>query len=241
VELPAGGPLAGDLHVRRDDVHAGHRMAGLGQERGGPAGAAPHVEEGGRRRDLQAVQHLGDGRPLEPALGAPAMAPPERLARLSRHHRRRPARNLGVFVALHLKDRSGRVARFVSRLRLVPVAAAAAFAVVGLPACSSQAAKPSAHVPVGWMGVLATPPVGDPDKRSLTDREVKSMASIGVETLRTPFYWRDAQPDSPSATDFAPYDRIVGTAARSKISVLPTVLGTPRWARRHRNDVASSP
>ena len=124
------------------------------------------------------------------------------------------------------------------RLRLVPLAAAAVFAVAALPACSSEAANKRV-VPFGWMGVLAAPPIGS--QRELTDREVRAMALIGVETLRVPFYWRDAQPNGAQSTTFAPYDRIVGSAARRRIRVLPTVLGTPRWARRRRTNEGSSP
>jgi hypothetical protein len=91
------------------------------------------------------------------------------------------------------------------------------------------------------MGVLAGPPVGNADERGLTDRELGSMANVGVESLRVAFYWREAQPDGPGTTTFAPYDRIVGTAAKRHIELLPTVLGTPRWARRHPSDPASSP
>jgi hypothetical protein len=129
----------------------------------------------------------------------------------------------------------------VHRLRLVPVVAAALFAIVALPACSSQAAKTKRAVPFGWMGVLAASPIGDSNKRAFTDREVRAMALLGVESMRVPFYWRDAQPDGPQSTNFAAFDRMVGTAARRRIRVLPTVLGTPRWARRHRTDEGSAP
>jgi polysaccharide biosynthesis protein PslG len=133
------------------------------------------------------------------------------------------------------------VARLVRRLRLVPVAAAAVFALAGLPACSSQAAKPHRQVPFGWMGVLAGPPIGDPARRDLTDSEVRTMAASGVESLRVALYWREGQPDGPGQTDFAPYDRIVGTAARNRVELLPTVLGVPAWARVRKSNPASSP
>jgi polysaccharide biosynthesis protein PslG len=133
------------------------------------------------------------------------------------------------------------VPRFVQRLRLIPVAAAAVLAMLCLPACSSDAAKPAARVPQGFMGVLAGTPVGDPDQRKLTDREFNTMDSAGVESVRVPVYWRASQPDGPQTTDFTPYDRMVGTAARHHISVLPVVLATPRWARRTPNNLASPP
>jgi hypothetical protein len=133
------------------------------------------------------------------------------------------------------------VPRFVKRLRLIPVAAAVVLAMFCLPACSSGAAKPAGPVPKGFMGVLTGSPIGDADQRELTDREFRTMASTGVESVRVPFYWRDSQPDGPQTTDFTPFDRTVGTAARNHITVLPTVLGAPRWARRNPSDVASPP
>jgi hypothetical protein len=133
------------------------------------------------------------------------------------------------------------VARLVRRLRLVPLATAAALALVWLSACSSHDAEAARLVPTGWMGVLAGPPIGDPDRRSLTDGEVRAMKKSGVESLRVALYWREGQPDGPGKVDFAPYDRIVGTAARNRIELLPTVLGVPAWARRRPSNPASSP
>jgi hypothetical protein len=133
------------------------------------------------------------------------------------------------------------VARPVRRLRLLLVATAAALVLVGLPACSSQAAKSRRQVPVGWMGVLASPPIGDSNQGGLTNREIRAMASSGVESLRVAFYWREGQPTGPGSTDFKPYDRIVGPAARNRVKLLPTVLGVPAWARVRKSNPASSP
>ena len=80
--------------------------------------------------------------------------------------------------------------------------------------------------------------------------EVRAMAASGVTTLRVPFYWWTAQPyrgaaDVPAGerkdfadvegrpTSFAATDPIVAAAARARIALLPTVLGTPSWAARH--------
>jgi polysaccharide biosynthesis protein PslG len=117
----------------------------------------------------------------------------------------------------------------------------AALVLSATAASCSSGAQANRQVPRGFIGVLTGAPIGNPDQRALTNREVNAMASSGVESLRTPFYWRAAQPDSATRTDFTPYDRIVGTAARNGIDLLPTVLGTPRWARRHGNDEGSSP
>jgi polysaccharide biosynthesis protein PslG len=127
-------------------------------------------------------------------------------------------------------------------VRRLPVAAAAAaaLALLLLVACSSSDAA-RRQVPFGFMGVLAGPPIGDEDAPRLTDRETAAMAGAGVESLRVAFYWREAQPDGPEKTSFAATDRIVASAARRQITILPTIVGTPRWARVDPSDEGSSP
>jgi hypothetical protein len=127
-------------------------------------------------------------------------------------------------------------------VRRIPAAAAAAAALSALllAACSSSEAA-RRQAPFGFMGVLAGPPIGDKDAPRLTDREVAAMAGAGVESLRVAFYWREAQPDGPETTNFAHSDRIVAAAARREITILPTVVGTPRWARVDPSEDGSSP
>jgi hypothetical protein len=67
------------------------------------------------------------------------------------------------------------------------------------------------------------------------------MASIGARSMRIAFYWRDAQPNGPSAFDFAETDRIVGAGARAGVRVVPTVLGVPAWARNRPHETGSRP
>ncbi len=122
---------------------------------------------------------------------------------------------------------------------LVALLAAAATSLSS--AVPAEAGAPRARVvPFGFMGVLADAPLGDAGYRR-TDSELRAMASAGVESLRFAFYWRDAQPDGPFAVDFSHSDRIVAAAARARVWVLPTVLGTPRWARLDPSELDSRP
>jgi hypothetical protein len=101
--------------------------------------------------------------------------------------------------------------------------------------------------------------IGDLNSRpELLGSEMRAMARTGVTTARAPFYWNQAQPvrslkDVPSGfrrvfrpvsgrpTTFVHTDRIVGAAARARIALLPTVLGTPSWAGRDSRSTNSPP
>src|SRR6185437_5337271 len=61
-------------------------------------------------------------------------------------------------------------------------------------ACAVGAAPASAarHVPQGWLGVMVDGPMLDP--ATDVDTEFGQMVGDGVESIRTAFYWADAQP-----------------------------------------------
>ena len=126
------------------------------------------------------------------------------------------------------------------RLASILAAALAALLVAVSAPPRADAAQPRRAVPFGFMGVLAGPPLGHRGY-ARTESELRAMAGAGVESLRFAFYWREAQPDGPSAVDFAHTDRIVAAAARARIWILPTVLGTPRWAREDPSEPGSRP
>lgn len=80
------------------------------------------------------------------------------------------------------------------------------------------------------------------------DRELGVMAASGVESVRFPVYWADAQPYADAAeipaadrgrfeavdgvpTSFAATDRLVAAAARHRLAPLPVVVQAPRWDR----------
>src|SRR5205085_2873760 len=68
---------------------------------------------------------------------------------------------------------------------------AALVAVLALALPATALAKRT--VPRGWLGTVATNPAML-NSDEILDREVGKMPSVGVETLRFPVYWNDAQP-----------------------------------------------
>jgi hypothetical protein len=108
--------------------------------------------------------------------------------------------------------------------------------------CLLAAAPASAAprlVPQGWLGVVADGPLTAPGFAA--DGEWDRLAGSGAESVRTAFYWRDAQPSGPADADFASTDAVVLAAARRDLGVLPVVQGTPGWAALHPGDAASPP
>lgn len=97
-------------------------------------------------------------------------------------------------------------------------------------ACAAlvPAAPAAARVPPGWMGVVAseTSLLADP---ALWSSETAVMARSGVGTVRLPLYWYALEP-SRGALDLRLVDQLVAGAARRRLRLLPTVLGTPHWA-----------
>jgi hypothetical protein len=108
-------------------------------------------------------------------------------------------------------------------------------------------AKPK-PVPPGFVGmVLDGPlyPVTQPPLDMAT--QLDSMVATGVETVRATFDWANSQPyrnfsQVPSdvgkytdvsgvPTDFTELDRLVELAAQRRLTILPTVLDSPKWDR----------
>jgi polysaccharide biosynthesis protein PslG len=117
------------------------------------------------------------------------------------------------------------------------VAAALVAAVLVAAAPSGETAK--RHVPKRFFGMAfdgpiryAPPPV--------VRRQFARMASSGVESARTVFSWANSEPRR-GATDLSATDVEVREAAAHGISVLPVVIGAPRWARRYPSRASSPP
>ena len=119
--------------------------------------------------------------------------------------------------------------------RLAAIAFAVAIAVSLFPA--SAAAQRS--VPRGWLGVIADGPLTAPG--AALDGEWDLMASSGVESVRTAFYWPSAQREEGVPPDLTHFDAVVLAAARRNLPVLPIVTGTPRWAGTRPGDETSPP
>jgi hypothetical protein len=93
-------------------------------------------------------------------------------------------------------------------------------------------------VPRGWLGVQADGPLTEPGNPF--DSEWSLMAASGVESVRTAFDWRAAQPSAGGPIDFSATDAVVAAAARRNLPVLPVVHRTPSWAARRPGDGAAS-
>jgi hypothetical protein len=95
---------------------------------------------------------------------------------------------------------------------------------------AAGAAGAAVRAPAGFMGVLAGAPVGDRGWWG-TEAELRAMRAAGVESLRFAFYWSHAQRTRDRPIDWSATDRIVASASRAGLRLLPVVLGTPAWAR----------
>ena len=115
------------------------------------------------------------------------------------------------------------------------------------PAAALAAPAPAAAaIPLGFVGMAPDPGV---IPSSVVNREYGLMAASGVESVRLPFYWSQAQPyatraEVPAAqsrnfvdvagvpTDFRTMDGYVAVTARHHLRLLPIVVTAPRWARQ---------
>lgn len=112
-------------------------------------------------------------------------------------------------------------------------------AVVAVPASAG------ARVPQGFVGIIADYPLLSPHVN--LNRQLSTMVSSGVESLRAVFNWGTMQPypnwsevpvDQQShfsdagglPFDFRAADRIVGAASQHGLTILPVVLFAPHWA-----------
>ena len=123
-------------------------------------------------------------------------------------------------------------------------------------------AAPAAHaadrqVPQGFVGSVADGVMTDEDPARFGN-ELPRMVGAGVESIRTPFPWRDIQPvknrsDIPAElqqhfrdeggtpTDWRLTDSYVEKAARQRLTILPVLIYAPQWAARHKNSDGSAP
>jgi hypothetical protein len=117
-------------------------------------------------------------------------------------------------------------------LRPLTIAALCAAALV----CAAPAA---ARTPAGFFGTVWDDDLGAPD--AAQDAQWGTMASSGVETVRTSFNWAAAQPRQGQPFDLSRSDRMVRLAAAQGLTLLPVVQFAPGWARAYRNRPTSPP
>lgn len=114
------------------------------------------------------------------------------------------------------------------------------------PAKTKKVASKRA-VPQGFVGMNVDGPMLG-DTTGLADREYGTMVADGVESVRVIFFWQRMQPYSNVAsvpadkrsrfrtlvggvpTDFSDMDSQITSTARRGLSMLPVILGAPRWA-----------
>jgi len=112
----------------------------------------------------------------------------------------------------------------MTRLTLLLALTAMLVAAAAVPA---HAAK--RKVPFGFFGTVLNNSQADRVPDAVLDQQMASMASSGVESVRTAFTWENMEP-SQGVYDFSRTDRVVAAAARHGLDVLPIVLHTPVWA-----------
>lgn len=136
------------------------------------------------------------------------------------------------------------------RVLLLVCAVSALFAMVAPPASARR------KVPDGFVGVMLDGPwfeSGFP-----RDREMPTVLTSGVESVRFELPWRDAQPyrsfaEVPAGqrsqfksvkgvpTTFGAFDASVLRAALRGLHILPVVGKAPQWARKYPNFIPSPP
>ncbi|HSW79454.1 MAG TPA: cellulase family glycosylhydrolase [Candidatus Saccharimonadales bacterium] len=67
--------------------------------------------------------------------------------------------------------------------------------------------------------------------KSQVDHEMDTISKLGTIWIRVDLSWQDIQPDNATKYDWAGFDRIVTSANKHDIRVLPILAYTPKWAR----------
>jgi polysaccharide biosynthesis protein PslG len=89
--------------------------------------------------------------------------------------------------------------------------------------CPATPALARVHAPQGFFGAVVDQP------SALRDDQLALMQRSGVQAIRVVFNWDTTQP-RPGAFDWSASDSAVRVAATHRISVLPIVIYSPRWA-----------
>jgi hypothetical protein len=109
--------------------------------------------------------------------------------------------------------------------RRFPVALALAAwlsaAILLFAATGCAGATPTPTAPRGFFGIGP--------QTILTDRDAEYMKAGGIETVRYPLVWSEIQPTRSGGYHWENFDRVVSTATRHGLQVLPFVIDTPRW------------
>ena len=92
----------------------------------------------------------------------------------------------------------------------------------GSPTPASAASTPRG--PKGFFGIVP--------QTALTEKDVKYMKAGGIETIRWPMIWAAINPTKNGAYNWEVFDPVVEQAALQGETVLPFVVGTPKWVAK---------
>lgn len=81
--------------------------------------------------------------------------------------------------------------------------------------------------PVGFAGVTAGGALLSSPQAQAT--QIPKMVQAGATSLRATFYWSAIEPEK-GTFDFGTSDLLMASAAKSRLDVLPVLVGTPAWA-----------
>lgn len=110
-----------------------------------------------------------------------------------------------------------------------------ALLVAASPAQAAKRTVPQGFYGAIWAGEIETAP--DAARTAAWDR----LAMGGVESARVVINWEKVQPNLGAPLQWQAVDRVVGAAAAHGISLMPTVMYAPGWAKQYPNQVASPP
>lgn len=122
-------------------------------------------------------------------------------------------------------------------MRRALLAIVAALALATVAAAPAQAAKRS--VPHGFYGAIWADPIVDAPPAA-RDAAWDRLAQAGVESVRALFHWGHAQPNPGNAYNWSRIDAVVAAATARRMSIAPTVMYAPNWAKQYPG-VAQSP
>jgi hypothetical protein len=102
----------------------------------------------------------------------------------------------------------------------------------------AEAAK--RKVPRGFFGAVYAGEIEDSNNPILQGEAFDRLASAGVESTRVVFNW-DLANKVKGVINWSRTDSAVGLAAQHRMPLLATVMYTPPWAKRYKDQVSSPP
>lgn len=108
----------------------------------------------------------------------------------------------------------------------------AAIVLMGTLVAPADSRAKSRRVPVGFLGADLDPWRGASIGLDM-NRELAVAAASGVETIRFPLYWSSVQ-TGPRTYVWKRLDGFVEAAARRSITLIPTVMDSPKWTADRR-------